>query len=165
MSLADTLTTALAREGAKLIDGKGSESFDELLAEGWEKVPDLAAAVNKELPGGGKLTEEAAADILSKLQAGKPRLLRLTKWGFAQIVGYLEGGDEAAARRVYIETEATFGETIAFQYASGDHALLEQKEREESWEAVKELLLSIGTIGLKLVVKLVLGGLGIPALG
>lgn len=165
MSLADTLTAALAKHGAKLIEGKGAEGFDELLADGWEEVPYLAAAVSEILPGSEELTEEAAADILTKLQQGKPKLLRLTKWGFAQIVGHLEGGDEEAARRVYTETKATFAETIAFQYASGDRALLEQREREESWEAVKELLLAIGSVGLKLVVKLVLGGLGIPALG
>lgn len=165
MSLLDTLSAALADKGEELIDGKGSEGFDKLLTDGRSNVTALAVEVSKVLPGSEELTEDAVVKILNKLEAGKPKLLRLTKWGFAQIVGHLESGDEVAARRVYIETEATFQETVAFQYASGDRELALAKEREESWEVVKELLLEIGSIGLKFVVKLILGGLGIPSLG
>lgn len=162
MSIRDDLTEALRAHGERLITEKGREGFGKILDRSRRQLPEIAAAVSKELPGTEELTIEAGTAVLDEVDKNKDKLLRLTKWGFAQIVGHLESGNEAEARRVYIATEATFTETIEFQYASGDHATVVQQEREAAWEEVKSFLLGLGEIALKFLGKAAIASLGVP---
>jgi len=48
--------------------------------------------------------------------------------------------------------------------SAGDAAVKDVEEREAAWEEVKGVLKTVGTIGLKFLVKLALAGVGVPGL-
>ena len=155
------LVTKLREQGNDLIDNKGEEFLDRLIGEGREKKAVLSAAVSEVLPGSEELTVAGVEDMLDLVAANKQPILRLSKVGFAWAVGYFESDEEAKAQRLYMAAGATFEERQAFRYASGDRALEERREREESWEAFKSLMLKIGERGLKLLVKLLVMSLAL----
>jgi len=149
MSLMETLK----KKGDDIIDEGGEEYLGKLIDEGRK-----AADVLKGL-GLGEEGTRAAYNALNLLDANKKPFVRLGKVGFAHLMGHWEDGDEAAARRLYLETQATFAERRAAMHAAGDAAVAESKEREESWNAVLGVLKGVGEIGLKFLVRMVLSGL------
>ena len=154
MSLVDKLT----EKAADLIDDKAEDWLDKLLEEGDKLAEDHAEDLGED----GK---KAADEMLDLLSQNKQPFVRLGKVGFAHLVAMWQDGDKAEAQRHYLATQATYHERRAAMQKAGDAAANETDERKAAWEAVEQTLKAVGTIGLKVLVKVVLGSLGVPGLG
>ena len=141
-----TLRAELARRGAEIIDDRSDEWLDTLIGEGRDLLDSEAD---------GDLAK-AGHDALELLAENKRPFLRLTRKGFGDLVAHWEEDEEAAARRYYIATAATFDEIEEFQRAAARGAYDDRREREKSWEEVKAVLLKIGAVGLQFLIKVLL---------
>lgn len=148
MGLLDDLTS----KGEDLIDDKGEGWLDKVIDEGRDFVG--GTALDPELA-------EVADKTLDKLSENTRPFLRLGKVGLGLVAGHLENDDENEAKRVYIATQATYEERRAFMQAAGDEAWDERKERDEAWEEVMVVLKEIGSIGLKVLIKVLRSSIGI----
>ena len=154
MSLLETLH----EKGDDIIDERGEEWLGKLIKEGRKQAEEATAPKEgeKEDPLKGAAGKAAAADTFDVLEANKRPFVRLGKVGFAWVLGHWEDGDEAAAKRRYIATQATFAERRRFMHEAGDRVQALAKEREESWSDVVDVLEQIGSIGVKALVKVAL---------
>jgi len=141
-----------AEKGEEFLEEKGEDAIGDFVKKGREL---LDAEVDTD-------TAKAGHKVLEVIDGNKAPFVRLAKVGLATVVGHWQNDDEAAAKRHYIETQATYDERRAFMQAAGDAAYDEAKEREESWEAVKDVLKEAGLLGLKFLAKALAGSLGIP---
>jgi len=153
MSLLDPseLLTALGDKAESEFAAKGDGWFDDILSEG-RKLSE------NELPDELKT---AASDALDELEVNKAPLLRLGAFGLAQVVGYFGSDKEEEAKNAYIAKQATYEERRKWMQVGGDLAQQDREERDKAWDETKELLKKIGTVGLKVLTKVLLGSLGL----
>ncbi len=154
MSLLSIIDEQLPKLGEKAIEAlerKAPEAIDDLLSQG----DDL---LDKETDGA---MAKEGHDALELIRENKTPFIRLGKLGLARLVGHWETGDEAETRRYYLAHEATYEEGRAAMHAAGD-ALVDARDAElAAWEEVKAILLKIGGMGLKFLVKLAAAQVGI----
>ena len=147
----------------KAMNQAGQEVKDEIEADSTE---DALAKIRKQgffvtsvkEKAGKKKPAKAKTDELAK---GKAPVLRLGAVAFAWVVANLESGEEAEAKRRYLETKATFAERNAAMDAAGDAAFDEAKERNDAWEAFKSVVEAVGEVGFKVVVALARKAVGL----
>ena len=152
-----SLAAKLAEKAADLVDDKAEGWADKLIAEG----RDLANEHGDTLDGG----KDAAHDALDLFEANKQPFLRLGKVGLGHLLAMWQDDKKADARRHYLATEATYAERRDAMQKAGDAASKDADESEAAWDAAQETLKQVGMIGLKFLVKLVLGSMGVPGLG
>jgi len=146
MSLLETLL----EKGGDLIDDKGEDWVDEAVATGRDIVNEALADEDDPLQEkGAKVAHEA----LDRLAAHKRDFVALGKVGFAWLVAHWEDDGEAAAKRYYLEREATFAERRAAMHAAGDAVAAARKAREEAWESVAHTMRQVGETAFKALVK------------
>lgn len=154
MSLFSDVRAKLTEKAGDLIDDKGEDWLDKVIEEG----RDLADEHGDKLEGG----KDTAHQALDEIEKTKTPLLRLGKVAFAHVLAAWGDDDKAEARRNYLAHQATYAERRAAMQAAGDAAAEDRDERIAAWEEVEATLKTIGTIGLKFLVKLVAGSVGVP---
>lgn len=151
IGLLDKAKAKAAEKGEELLDEKGPKAMDDLLSEGHAL---LDSEVDGELA-------KAGHDALELLGENKAPFLRLGKVGFARLVGHWENGDEAEARRHYLTFEATYQERRDAMHRAGDALVDAEDEAKAAWAATKAVLVKLGTMGLKFLVKLAISSLAL----
>jgi hypothetical protein len=148
-----SLRDKIAAKGADLIDKKGAEGLDHLLAEGRTFLTEA-----------GLPAEEAAegAKVLDHIAKNKTPFLRLGQVGFTTLLTHWEDKDEAAARRYYLEFKATYEERNAAIANAGDKLVDAEDTEDAAWAEVKTVLVEAGTFGLAFLLKLGARVIGIP---
>lgn len=150
MSLAERLLAA----GADLIDKKGEEAIDAVIEEGRGLLNDTSLLSAEERDEGGQ--------VLDRIAENKAPFVRLGSVGFARLVAHWANGDEAAARRHYLEHEATYAERRAAIQAAGDKLADTRDAEIAAWEEVKAVLKAAGTAGISFLVKVAARVVGLP---
>jgi hypothetical protein len=129
---------------SKLIDKlkeKGDDLLDEKGDQWMGRVLDMGRTTLRGRAVDGSLDAEAvkaASRAMDILDENKKPFVRLGKVGFAWTMAHFVDGDEAAAKRKYLETKATFRERRAAMHAAGNAAFDERQEREEAWKETEE---------------------------
>jgi len=143
----------LVEKASELVDDKSEGWLSKAIKEG----KDLSTEDTL-----GKDGKKSADDALAIIEKNQKPLLRLGKVGFALLLSAWEDDDEAAAQRLYLETQATYSERRAALQAAGDNATQEREERDKAWEEVKGVLQEVGLIGLKFLVNMAAKSVGLP---
>jgi len=160
MSLRDALVGAVADD---LIRDKAPGWIDKAIVRARIELPKVTAEANARLaPFGVEVSEAAAGRVLAKLEEGKAPLVRLGSLGLAWVTANLESGDQAEARRVYLECSATFEERRAAMQAAGDAAFDDAKERSDAWEAFASFAAELGEVGLSILIAVAKRAVGLP---
>ena len=131
-----------------------------LVLEGRANAGDLSRAVNSAL-GADTLNEDEVNRVLDEIDDLREPAKVLTFTALSWVVGFLEDGNDAEARRVWLEREATFEERQAAITAAGDAVQKEREQRDAAFDAFVEQVRTLGTIGLKVLATLALGAIGI----
>ncbi len=155
----------LASSSAELVDDQGSDWVRKASDKTRADLPAFVNETNRLLPDGAVVTNDQAVQVLDALAAGATPLLRLGSASFAWVVANLDDGNETEAKRLYLETQATFPERRAAMQAAGDAAFSEAKERNDSWEAFKATVSAVadvvGEVALKVLVAFARKAIGL----
>lgn len=146
----------LHRAGDDAVERGVDGGIDQVIAHGEELISSLPEDL-----GPRDEVAELGREALRTLEQVRGPATRLGQRGLAIVVGHLENDDEEAAKREYISSKATFLERRAYQKAATQGTYDEAKEREESWEVIKDVLKTLGKKTLKILGYLALGALGI----
>lgn len=149
----DKAKSKAVEEGFELVEEQGPELVDDLLEKGREEAAGLPVA-----------HQEDAKKALDEVEKIRTPLLRLTNITLMEILGHWQDGEEAEARRRYLEHDATFQERRAAMHAAGDQLVDTQDAKLAAWEEVKAGLQKVGEIGLKVIGNALIRMTGIPGL-
>lgn len=144
-------------EGRELVAEKGEEGIDKVLDLGESLLDDYRPTYPDAVEEGRKTVQ--------LIRENKTPFVRLGQDGFARLLGHWEDADEAAARRHYLEHDATYEERMAAMNAGTD-ALISaedaaQAAQERAWNTVKMVLQQAGTVGLQILVRAAGASMGI----
>jgi len=101
----------------------------------------------------------AAHQALQTVADNKQPFLRLGTYSLGIVVAHWASDEPEDARRRYLATQATFAERRQAMHAAGDAVANDKREREESWDAVVSVLKSIGSVGLRILMKALVAGI------
>ena len=155
--MSQLLSALLAANEDKIAEAVAT-GIGDLIDDGRAKSADLVVAVNDAL-GDEVLDEDGVNKALDSLEDLREPAKDVSLVAIGWVVGYLEDGDEANARRAWLEREATFAERQAAITSAGDAAQRDREARDAAFDSFLRAAKGVGRVALKVLATMTLGAL------